>query len=104
MCGLYGFLYYFYFYFILFYLLTSFLNHISWLFGHEETGRHLFGRRINRILKKKGDFVFRRIAHILFPWEKLVIKGKKIRKESILQKEGMRGFSSRYLGGSFGEK
>ena len=31
-----------------------------------------------------------------------VIKGKKIRKESRLQKEGMRGFSSSILGGFFG--
>ena len=41
------------FYFILFYFITSLLNHISWLSGHEETGCHLFGRRINRILKKR---------------------------------------------------
>ena len=63
----------FLFYFILFYYKYSksyFLAFWAW-----ENDRHLFGRRINRILKKKGDFVFRGIAHILFPW------GNQLQKE-----------------------
>ena len=95
-----GFLYYFYF--ILFYLITSFLNHISWLFGHEETGRHLFGRRINRIFFKKR-FCFQKDSTYIISMGESVIKGKKIRKESRLQKEGMRGFSSSRFGGFSGE-
>ena len=43
--------------------------------------------------KKKGDFVFRRITHIISMGES-IIKGKKIGKESRLQKEGMKRFSS----------
>ena len=86
------------FYFILFYLITSFLNHISWLFGHEETGRHLFGRRINIIFLKKRRFCFYKDNTYIISMGESVIKGKKIRKESRLQNEGMRGFSSGRFG------
>ena len=59
------------FHFILFYHITSFLNHISWLFGHEETGQppSIWEENQQNFEEKKRDFVFRRIAHILFPWE-----------------------------------
>ena len=89
-----------FFIFILFYLITSFLHHISWLFGHEEMGRHLFGRRINRIFFKKR-FCFQKDSTYIISMGESVIKGKKIRKESRLQKEGMRGFSSSRFGKFF---
>ena len=44
--------------FILFYFIISFINHISWLFGHEEMGYHLLGMRITRILEKGKWLIF----------------------------------------------
>ena len=50
--------------FILFYFIISFINHISWLFGHEEMGYHLLGMRITRILEK-GKFPFKKKTNVL---------------------------------------
>ena len=89
------------FHFILFYHITSFLNHISWLFGHEETSRHLFGRRINKFFFffKKKEILFLKGYHIYYLHGGIGIKGKKIRKESRFKKEEMRGFFSSRFGG-----
>ena len=66
--------------FCLYFILISICIFIYLFFGHEETGRHLFGRKINRILKR-GDCVFRRIARILFPWGNRLQKGRKYERK-----------------------
>ena len=70
--------------FCLYFILISiciFIYLFIYLFiGHEETGRHLFGRKINRILKR-WDCVFRRIARILFPWGNRLQKGRKYERK-----------------------
>ena len=68
-------LFYSYFYLYLYLFIYLFI-------GHEETGRHLFGRKIKRILKR-GDCVFRRIARILFPWGNRLQKGRKYERKGI---------------------
>ena len=77
----------------LFYLITSFLNHISWLFGAWGNGPSSIWKENQQNFEKREDFVFRRITHIISMGES-IIKGKKIGKESRLQKEGMKRFSS----------
>ena len=72
----------FYSYFYLYLYLFIFL-----FFGHEETDRHLFGRKINRILKR-GDFIFRGTAHILLPCGDRLQEGKKRKKEKDTKSRG----------------
>ena len=87
--NLYSILSLFYSYFYLYLYLFIYLG-----FGHDETGRHLFGRKINRILKR-GDCVFRRIARILFPG------GNRLQNERKHERKG--DFPPADLGGSLRE-
>ena len=80
----------------LFYFITSILNHISWLFGHEETTAiYLEGESTE--FWKKGDFVFRGITHILFPW------GNRLQKEKNNKGSGISFLDQRsyFLEGDF---
>ena len=82
--NLYSILSLFYSYFYLYLYLFIYL-----FFGHEETDHHLFGRKINRILKRR-DFIFRGTAHILLPCGDRLQEGKKRKKER-KRKKGNKG-------------
>ena len=82
--NLYSILSLFYSYFYLYLYLFIYL-----FFGHEETNRHLFGGKINGILKR-GDFIFRGTSHILLPCGDWLQEGKKRKKER-KRKKGKKG-------------
>ena len=82
----------FYSYFYLYLYLFIYL-----FFGHEETD--LFGRKINRILKR-GDFIFRGTAHILLPCGDRRQEGKKRKKGKEGEKEFGRGLEEERRGKS----
>ena len=76
--------------FLLLPLYIIFINLFIYLFfGHEETDHHLFGGKINGILKR-GDFIFRGTAHILLPCGDRLQEGKKRKKER-KRKKGKKG-------------
>ena len=89
--NLYSILSLFYSYFYLYLYLFIYL-----FFGHEETDPHLFGRKINRILKG-GDFIFRGTAHILLPCGDRLQEGKKRKKGKKGEKEVGFSFSARWF-------
>ena len=82
--------------FCLHFILISICIFIYLFFGHEETDPHLFGRKINRILKR-GDFIFRGTAHILLPCGDRLQEGKKRKKGKKGEKEVGFSFSARWF-------